>query len=331
MSDRPVTSWTATSSAARPAPAAEGDRSAPCRVDARRDPSPLHPSESSENDRSGTVPVCSGEPDRSRRHRQSSATETLVNIRPCSTNHPPWHRSEPKSAPGSTPSPPSSRTHRVRVSVMEGFDDSAVAIERAKAWQQRLAEGGWAALNWPRPVRRSGRLGARVDGVQRGAGALRRARRASSRIGISMIGPTIIAHGSDEQKQRYLRPMLAGAEIWCQLWSEPGAGSDLAALRTTAPICEGDEFVLNGQKVWTSGAHYCDFGLGIFRTDPDVPKHHGISCLIVDARLARHHDPPPAPDDRRRPFQRGVLRRRARAGREPRRRRSTTAGASAAR
>jgi acyl-CoA dehydrogenase len=102
-------------------------------------------------------------------------------------------------------------------------------------------------------------------------------------IGTSMIGPTIIAHGSHEQRRRHLRPMLRGEEIWCQLWSEPDAGSDLAALKARA-VRDGDEYVLDGQKVWTSGAHYCDWGLGIFRTDPDVPKHKGISCLIVDMR-----------------------------------------------
>jgi acyl-CoA dehydrogenase len=99
-------------------------------------------------------------------------------------------------------------------------------------------------------------------------------------IGIGMIGPTIIAHGTQEQKSRYLPPMLRGEEIWCQLWSEPDAGSDLAGLRASAGR-DGDEFVLNGQKVWTSGAHYCDFGLGIFRSDAELPKHKGISCFIV--------------------------------------------------
>ncbi len=162
---------------------------------------------------------------------------------------------------------------------MEGFDDSAVAIERAKAWQQRLADGGWAALSWPRPY---GGRGASVLESMVFNEELARYDVPSGlfTIGISMIGPTIITHGSEEQKQRYLPPMRAGAEIWCQLWSEPGAGSDLASLRTAARL-EGDEFVLNGQKVWTSGAHYCDFGFGIFRTDPDVPKHHGLSCLVV--------------------------------------------------
>ncbi|MDQ2651114.1 MAG: acyl-CoA dehydrogenase family protein, partial [Actinomycetota bacterium] len=87
----------------------------------------------------------------------------------------------------------------------------------------------------------------------------------------------------EEQKARYLQPMRRGEEIWCQLWSEPDAGSDLAALGTRAER-DGEELVLNGQKVWTSGAHYCDYGLGIFRTDTAVPKHKGISCCIVDLR-----------------------------------------------
>jgi alkylation response protein AidB-like acyl-CoA dehydrogenase len=102
-------------------------------------------------------------------------------------------------------------------------------------------------------------------------------------IGVAMIGPTLIAHAGDDLKARYLEPMRRGEEIWCQLWSEPGAGSDLASLATKAER-DGDEYVLNGQKVWTSGAHYCDFGLGIFRTDPTAPKRKGISCLVVDLR-----------------------------------------------
>jgi alkylation response protein AidB-like acyl-CoA dehydrogenase len=102
-------------------------------------------------------------------------------------------------------------------------------------------------------------------------------------IGLAMIGPTLIAHGTDDHKARYLPRMLRGDDIWCQLWSEPGAGSDLASLATRAEL-DGDGYVLNGQKVWTSGAHYSDLGLGIFRSDADAPKHRGISCLIVDMR-----------------------------------------------
>jgi alkylation response protein AidB-like acyl-CoA dehydrogenase len=104
------------------------------------------------------------------------------------------------------------------------------------------------------------------------------------RVGIGMGGPTVIAHGTEEQKRRWLRPLLTGEEIWCQLFSEPGAGSDLAGLRTSA-TCDGSEWVLNGQKVWSSGAHYSQWGLLLARTDPDVPKHQGITYFMLDMSL----------------------------------------------
>ncbi|MBW3664390.1 MAG: acyl-CoA dehydrogenase family protein [Actinobacteria bacterium] len=100
-------------------------------------------------------------------------------------------------------------------------------------------------------------------------------------IGIGMGAGTIMAHGTDEQKQRYLRPMFTTEEIWCQLFSEPGAGSDLAGLSTTA-VKEGDEWVVNGQKVWTTLAHLSKWGLLVTRTDADVPKHKGLTYFIVD-------------------------------------------------
>ncbi|MFA9566487.1 MAG: acyl-CoA dehydrogenase family protein, partial [Acidimicrobiales bacterium] len=100
-------------------------------------------------------------------------------------------------------------------------------------------------------------------------------------IGQGMLGPTIMAHGTDAQKQRYLRPMLRGDEIWSQLFSEPGAGSDLAGLRASAAR-DGDDWLLNGQKIWTSGAHYSRFGMVVTRTDPNAAKHAGITYFIVD-------------------------------------------------
>jgi alkylation response protein AidB-like acyl-CoA dehydrogenase len=155
-------------------------------------------------------------------------------------------------------------------------------VEACKRWQQTLHEGGWAGITWP--VEAGGRGGtswqqrifneeqARFD-VAVGAFA----------VGIGMAGPTIIAWGTDEQKQRLLPPMLRGDEIWCQLFSEPGAGSDLAGLRTRAQR-DGDQWVINGQKVWTSGAHYSDWGLLLARTDVDVPKHKGITAFVLDMR-----------------------------------------------
>ncbi len=100
-------------------------------------------------------------------------------------------------------------------------------------------------------------------------------------IGHGMIAPTIAVHGTPEQKAKYLRPLFTGEEIWCQLFSEPGAGSDVAALATRA-VKDGDEWILNGQKVWTTLAHLSRYGLILARTDPDQPKHRGITCFLVD-------------------------------------------------
>ncbi|MEI8050948.1 MAG: acyl-CoA dehydrogenase family protein [Actinomycetes bacterium] len=100
-------------------------------------------------------------------------------------------------------------------------------------------------------------------------------------IGHGMVAPTIAVHGTEEQKAKYLRPLFTGEEVWCQLFSEPGAGSDVAALATRA-IRDGDEWVLNGQKVWTTLAHLSRYGLILARTDPDQPKHRGITCFLVD-------------------------------------------------
>jgi alkylation response protein AidB-like acyl-CoA dehydrogenase len=142
---------------------------------------------------------------------------------------------------------------------------------------RQMAEAGYVAPHWPRPY------GLDADPIEQLLidDELRRAgvQRPSNQIGIGWAGPTLVHAGTQEQKERYLIPLLAGEEIWCQLFSEPGSGSDLANLRTRA-VRDGDEYVVNGQKIWTSGAHVSRFGILIARTDPDVGKHAGISYFI---------------------------------------------------
>ena len=164
-----------------------------------------------------------------------------------------------------------------------GEDDdeaSQTTLADQKAFQAKLYDAGFAGITWPKAYGGQGLTNAeqiawsqetRNYDLPNGAFF----------IGISMPGNTILEIGSEAQKKRYLRPMLRGEEIWCQLFSEPGAGSDVASLQTSA-VRDGDEWVLNGQKVWTSGAQYSDFGAIIARTDPTKPKHSGISMFIVD-------------------------------------------------
>ena len=164
-------------------------------------------------------------------------------------------------------------------------DDEEGLVARAREWQARLCDAGWAGLNWPREY--GGRGAGPVEAMILGEELAKvKAPGGVCDLGIAMLGPAIIAHGTPEQQERYLRPMLRGDEIWCQLWSEPSAGSDLAGLTSRADYDEStDEFVLNGQKVWTSGAQYSEWGLGLFRTNPDQTKHRGITCFIVDMSL----------------------------------------------
>ena len=142
---------------------------------------------------------------------------------------------------------------------------------------RQLAEHGLVAPHWPEPWG----LGADpahqliVDDELRRAGV----RRPENTIGIGWAGPTILYAGTDQQKERYLLPLLAGEEVWCQLFSEPGAGSDLASLTTRADL-DGDQWVVSGQKVWTSYAHTARFGILLARTEPDLPKHEGISYFV---------------------------------------------------
>jgi len=155
-------------------------------------------------------------------------------------------------------------------------------FERCRAWQRSLFDGGWAGITWPR--RFGGRGGTPAQAVifaeELAAFDATSGFLAST---IDLVGPALLQHGNDAQRERHLRPLLRGDEVWCQLFSEPEAGSDLAALRTRAER-RGDAFVVNGQKLWTTGAQHCDFGILLARTNQDVPKHRGISFLLVDMR-----------------------------------------------
>ena len=151
-----------------------------------------------------------------------------------------------------------------------------------KNWTRRLHEAGYAGLNWPKEY---GGAGATLmeQVIFNEEVAHFKAPTAYNGIAIGMVGPTLIEVGTEAQKQRYLSKMLNCEEIWCQGYSEPGSGSDLASLQTRA-VQDGDEFVVNGQKVWTSNAHDAAFCFLLARTDPDVPKHKGLSCFIVDMK-----------------------------------------------
>ena len=155
-------------------------------------------------------------------------------------------------------------------------------IDRAKAWQKIKAEGGFAQITWPKEM--GGRGGTVMQQVIWGQEEAKfDAPTGPFAIGLGMCIPTVIAFGSDEHKKRYVQKALKGEEIWCQLFSEPAAGSDVAGLKTKA-VKDGDDWVINGQKVWTSGAHYSDYGILLVRTDPNVPKHKGLTMFIVDMK-----------------------------------------------
>jgi alkylation response protein AidB-like acyl-CoA dehydrogenase len=155
-------------------------------------------------------------------------------------------------------------------------------IENCKRWQHTLYEGGWGAITWPVEYGGRGLSGWHQTIFNQEAAAYDVSTGAFA-VGIGMCGPTLIAHGTEEQKQRFLPALIRGEEVWCQLFSEPEAGSDLAGLKTRA-VRDGEEFVVNGQKVWNSGAHHSDWGILLARTDPDAPKHKGITYFLVDMR-----------------------------------------------
>jgi alkylation response protein AidB-like acyl-CoA dehydrogenase len=160
----------------------------------------------------------------------------------------------------------------------QGDEDAQYGWRRD--WQRRLADGGWAGVHWPREY---GGRGATMTESAIFFEELGRAKAPlpANVLGLLLAGPTIMTWGTDEQKERYLAPILTADEIWCQGFSEPEAGSDLAALKTRA-VRDGDDWVVTGQKVWTSGAQYSKWCMLVARTDFDAPKHKGLSYFLMD-------------------------------------------------
>ncbi|HEX3862646.1 MAG TPA: acyl-CoA dehydrogenase family protein [Stellaceae bacterium] len=170
---------------------------------------------------------------------------------------------------------------------VEDASDSRVApdretLEKRIAWQKKMYAAGWVGISWPKEY--GGRGASFIQQVIFDEEYFRaHAPILPGHSALNLLGPTLIQLGTEAQKQKHLQRILAGEERWCQGFSEPGAGGDLASLRTRA-IDAGDHFIVNGQKVWTSGAHFADWCFLLVRTDPEAPKHHGISYLLVDMK-----------------------------------------------
>ncbi len=162
----------------------------------------------------------------------------------------------------------------------EFMDAGSEGWQRHLAWHRKMHSGGWVGITWPKAY---GGRGAKLEQSIVFGEELARVKAPTlvNGLGIALVGPTLMHWATEEQKKRYLPRILSAEEIWCQGYSEPNAGSDVAALQTRA-VEDGDDFIVNGQKVWTSGAHHADMCILLARTDPAAPKHKGISYLLVD-------------------------------------------------
>ncbi len=158
----------------------------------------------------------------------------------------------------------------------------AAAVKRCKAWQAKKADAGFAGLTWPKPFggREASPILQVIYNQEEDNFAVPRG---LYEIGLGMCIPTMMTYAKPDQLDRYVKPALRGEEVWCQLFSEPAGGSDLAALRTRAER-DGDDWVINGQKIWTSGAHLSDLGIIVVRTDPNLPKHEGLTFFFLDMK-----------------------------------------------
>ncbi|MDG2308860.1 MAG: acyl-CoA dehydrogenase family protein [Candidatus Binatia bacterium] len=174
--------------------------------------------------------------------------------------------------------------------VPEGFGTDGFAdfptldaeFQFLRRWQGTLSEAKWVGVHWPSEYGGRG-TGPEENYLLQEEMAAARAPEVINRIGVNLVGPSLMTHGTEEQRRTYLARILSAEDIWCQLFSEPGAGSDLTSLTTRAEV-DGDHFVVTGQKVWTSWAQYADYGILLARTDPDGKRARGISYMVVDMR-----------------------------------------------
>jgi alkylation response protein AidB-like acyl-CoA dehydrogenase len=173
--------------------------------------------------------------------------------------------------------------HKAEAPVLTGpgaLEDEQQILKARRTWQGKLAEAGLAGVTWPKEYGGQG-LGPIEQVVSNQEIGRAKVPGILDAIGVGMLGPTLIAHGSEDQKTRYLGAMLHGDEVWCQLFSEPAAGSDLAAVQTRARKQEDGSWRISGQKVWTTNAQFASYGLLLARTDADVPKHKGLTMFVV--------------------------------------------------
>ncbi len=163
-----------------------------------------------------------------------------------------------------------------------GGRNGSFSSEPQRVWFERMAERGWTAPDWPREYGGGGLSQAETNILAEELARIE-AHRPLTSLGVFMLGPALLKFGTEEQKRRHLPPIVRGEIWWCQGYSEPNAGSDLASLQTRA-VLDGNEFVVNGQKIWTSYGHRADWVFCLVRTDPEKPKHDGISFLLIDMR-----------------------------------------------